>query len=720
VLRLCIYLRNAFALLRAAAKPRLAIFVATGLSVGCPSKQPEAPRADDDSALRVRIAHAEARRAAGVDELLELAQPTHDMRVRELALRGLGRVGGDKAIAALEAALDDQDVRIVAAACFAIGVLGSLDDNPKWQPGGKLLLSALPRTPLPALEALGRAGEAAAQAELATRVADKDPAIAAAAAHALARHGRRKLAWSPDARAALAKATAHTDSNVRYAATYALAREHEPPADEEVNAALVARIPDDNPETRAQAIAGLAKRPHVIDPSGPASGPERSAIGAGRAQIEESLRDRDWRVAVEAVRALAGANGDAAGRMLVANSFAVRLAELSKGNEAEAHVVIEALRLFVERPLEDRAQMMLALEAVASAKTLAPLTRGWIQCSSAPTVDAVLSCGLPDHLRLTLLVDLTKSAAITAKRAALRVLLAHDDPRVRAAGLNVLPETWKESDAKGQATIVGTIASAIATKNPIVAGTAVDIAGTVYDLIPPGDPLRTNLDTAITTRARTETDVEISASLYGIIGKRAIAGGAEICRAGLAGAPARAKAAAECLRALGEATALPTASAAEPPPGDPASVIGKKLFWHLTTTRGEIVIELRPDVAPWAVTSIVALTKRGFYDGLEFHRVVPNFVVQGGDPTQSGWGGPGYSLPAEPASSADGAGYVQGGVGMADSGRDSGGSQWFIMHSRAPHLDGRYTWIGSVVSGQKSADALLIGDKVEKARIEQK
>src|SRR6185436_4258788 len=143
--------------------------------------------------------------------------------------------------------------------------------------------------------------------------------------------------------------------------------------------------------------------------------------------------------------------------------------------------------------------------------------------------------------------------------------------------------------------------------------------------------------------------------------------------------PARAKAAADCLKALGEATALPAAGAAEPPPGDVATVINQKLFWHLATTRGEIVIELRPDVAPWAVTSIVALTNRGFYNGLEFHRVVPNFVVQGGDPTQSGWGGPGYSLPAEPASGADGAGYVAGGVGLADSGRDSGGSQWFIM-----------------------------------------
>ncbi|MGH9884081.1 MAG: peptidylprolyl isomerase, partial [bacterium] len=113
-----------------------------------------------------------------------------------------------------------------------------------------------------------------------------------------------------------------------------------------------------------------------------------------------------------------------------------------------------------------------------------------------------------------------------------------------------------------------------------------------------------------------------------------------------------------------------------------------------------------------------ALTRKRFYDGLEFHRVVGNFVVQGGDPSESGSGGPGFALPAEPAALGDGTGYVAGGVGIADAGRDSGGSQWFIMHSRAPHLDGRYTWIGAVESGQKSADALLVGDRIVRAAIE--
>jgi peptidyl-prolyl cis-trans isomerase B (cyclophilin B) len=154
------------------------------------------------------------------------------------------------------------------------------------------------------------------------------------------------------------------------------------------------------------------------------------------------------------------------------------------------------------------------------------------------------------------------------------------------------------------------------------------------------------------------------------------------------------------------------------PPVDVASVIGAPLRWHLTTSRGEIVIALRPDVAPWAVATIVTLTRKGFYDGLEFHRVVPDFVVQGGDPTMSGWGGPGFTTPAEPGTALDGPGFAIGGTGIADAGRDSGGSQWFVMHSRAAHLDGRYTWIGTVESGQKYADALQIGDKVERAVIE--
>jgi peptidyl-prolyl cis-trans isomerase B (cyclophilin B) len=226
------------------------------------------------------------------------------------------------------------------------------------------------------------------------------------------------------------------------------------------------------------------------------------------------------------------------------------------------------------------------------------------------------------------------------------------------------------------------------------------------------------LDAAVVARAATETDVELVTSLYDLIGKRKLAAGAAACRAGLGGHPVRARAAAACLEALGEPAppgqAVPPAEA---PPVDVAAVIGRSVRWSLVTSRGPVTIELAPDAAPWAVATIVALTRKGYYDGLELHRVVPDFVVQGGDPTQSGWGGPGFAIPAEP-SDGTASGFVAGGIGIADAGRDSGGSQWFVMHARAPHLDGRYTWIGRVADGQGAADALQIGDRVVRATVD--
>jgi cyclophilin family peptidyl-prolyl cis-trans isomerase len=135
--------------------------------------------------------------------------------------------------------------------------------------------------------------------------------------------------------------------------------------------------------------------------------------------------------------------------------------------------------------------------------------------------------------------------------------------------------------------------------------------------------------------------------------------------------------------------------------------------WTVETTRGAVTIELEPQLAPWHVASIVALTRRQFYDGLVFHRVVPGFVVQGGDPTGTGWGGPGFTLPSEPSEAA----YDTGTVGIADAGKDTGGSQWFAMHEAAPHLAARYTVVGRVTAGQDVVDQLLVGDTIVRATV---
>jgi peptidyl-prolyl cis-trans isomerase B (cyclophilin B) len=120
------------------------------------------------------------------------------------------------------------------------------------------------------------------------------------------------------------------------------------------------------------------------------------------------------------------------------------------------------------------------------------------------------------------------------------------------------------------------------------------------------------------------------------------------------------------------------------------------------------------------VAAIITLTRSGYYDGTVFHRVVPGFVVQGGDPTATGWGGPGFTLPSETTAALEGipVDYNTGAVGIADAGKDTGGSQWFAMHSPAPHLAGRYTWVGRVIEGEDVLARLLIGDRIIRARFE--
>ena len=133
---------------------------------------------------------------------------------------------------------------------------------------------------------------------------------------------------------------------------------------------------------------------------------------------------------------------------------------------------------------------------------------------------------------------------------------------------------------------------------------------------------------------------------------------------------------------------------------------------ELTLVHGKI--ELRLDLqAPKTAANFVRLVEAGFYDGLTFHRVVPNFVAQSGDPRGDGEGGPGYTIPCE----TNPVPYVRGTVGMALSGKDTGGSQFFLTLQDAPHLTGKYTAFGHVVSGMGVADAIVEGDAILSARL---
>ena len=149
----------------------------------------------------------------------------------------------------------------------------------------------------------------------------------------------------------------------------------------------------------------------------------------------------------------------------------------------------------------------------------------------------------------------------------------------------------------------------------------------------------------------------------------------------------------------------------------PAMLIdpNKKYTATVVTERGNIVIELYPQHAPKTVNNFVFLAREGFYDGLIFHRVIRDFMIQGGDPTGSGRGGPGYKFEDETSGNPlkHGTGYLS----MANSGPNSNGSQFFITHSPQSHLDGKHTVFGNVIEGMDVVNAINQGDVMTKVEI---
>jgi peptidyl-prolyl cis-trans isomerase B (cyclophilin B) len=129
----------------------------------------------------------------------------------------------------------------------------------------------------------------------------------------------------------------------------------------------------------------------------------------------------------------------------------------------------------------------------------------------------------------------------------------------------------------------------------------------------------------------------------------------------------------------------------------------------------KIVIEFYEDAAPGTVENFETLANKGFYNGLTFHRVIPGFVAQGGDPNGNGTGGPGYTIKCETEGNPHK--HVPGALSMAHAGRDTGGSQFFIVHEPQPHLDGVHTVFGQVVEGLDSVYRIKQGDVMLEVKV---
>jgi len=137
----------------------------------------------------------------------------------------------------------------------------------------------------------------------------------------------------------------------------------------------------------------------------------------------------------------------------------------------------------------------------------------------------------------------------------------------------------------------------------------------------------------------------------------------------------------------------------------------------IETNRGTILLELYPASAPVTVNNFVFLVKEGFYDGLTFHRVIGNFMIQGGDPTGKGIGGPGYRFVDEVKNNP--LKHETGVISMANAGPDTNGSQFFITHSPQFHLNGKHTVFGKVVSGMEVVNSIRQGDVMSKLSVQE-
>jgi peptidyl-prolyl cis-trans isomerase B (cyclophilin B) len=133
----------------------------------------------------------------------------------------------------------------------------------------------------------------------------------------------------------------------------------------------------------------------------------------------------------------------------------------------------------------------------------------------------------------------------------------------------------------------------------------------------------------------------------------------------------------------------------------------------IETDKGNIVLELFENDAPNTVANFVKLINKGYYNGLKFHRVIPNFMVQGGCPVGNGTGGPGYAIKCE----INPRKHLTGTFSMAHAGKDTGGSQFFITHSPQPHLDGVHTVFGQVTEGMDVVNAIRQGDVMKQVKV---
>jgi len=601
-----------------------------------------------------------------------------DPFVRRQAAFAAGRIGDAKALDPLIAALGDSAPAVRAAAAFALGLLK--------QPRAVAALLVAPVQP-EAVTAIAKTGGDEAAAALTVLLGSGASATAVQRAALLE-------AWRLGARAPIAALMTHArnaDPVARCNAVYALARLHTVRG----VPALVEALADPEASVRAAALRGLSR---VLTDS--AHVPPQDVVS----RIRPLLGDGDAHVRVNALRALATFH--------------------------DSTLAALALPLAADPDLNVAVQAETTLGALGGARAVAALQPGLASATFALRRQAAIALAQADSAAgvATATALLTggadwrwRSVAAEALGAArdrgrLEAQLADPDGRVAVQALQALQRLVPDSDSS----LSPRARSLLQHADAAVRSVAADLLAR--------RPVLDDVDRLTDAYLRAAADSFNDARLSAVAALAAIAGTGPDARTAVATRfVARVPRPDDYLvrRLAGEK--LPEAAARWGPVAPIAT--GRTLADYravarrylvparrgrpgprvtIETERGPVVVELLPAEAPLTVAAFLSLVDRRYFDGSIWHRVVPNFVVQDGDPRGDGWGGPGFALRDE----VNPVRYETGTVGMALSGPDTGGSQFFITHSPQPHLDGTYTVFGRVVSGLGALDAIGQGERI--------
>ena len=654
------------------------------------------------------IIRAESTRNAR-DPALMLGLGRSQPELRVAALRSLARIEDVRTATQAAVLLGDRDPTVAKWAAFAVG-----------QIGGPLAEAALTGalihdlTPVPeeALLALGRTGTPTAAATVARFLEHSRLEVRSAAAVGLALLGRRYPDVLLDTQdvTRLVSMTRVSDPSLRWAAAYTLAQSNAPG----ISAALTRLLSDPQAEVRMWAVRGLGE------------------LDAAPAVMDPVLRDQDWRVQMEVAAALASVSGKEAGEVreavsrlsVMAERAATRLVGGPPVESGRGLHVLSAVVTAAERLGGAGRSVLQTIDRALSARSSPPseglhpvvaLDRARVECAVARTrdrlvgvVDRVLRCGkdqVSQEMRLRWVAALHSERGDDAAVDALFTLAQAPEAQVRLAAVEGLARI---KGARAGDRLVLLLDS---DDSAVVSASAAALASTDRELGAVRLPVV--FDHVLARLQRRNASPSFIVGVLDGLGRlrRDRKQAWKVLeRFSIDIRPAVRRRARLAHAALIEAP-RPSPGAGAPkaryPAGPPRAVLA------IDTHRGRIRLELDGTSAPRTAGAFLGLVTEAFYDGLTWHRVVPGFVAQGGCPRGDGYGGPGYALLDETSPLP----FSRGAVGIATNGRDTGGSQFFIMQAEHPHLVGGYTRVGRVTEGIDVVDALQEGDRILRIRV---